>query len=74
MFKSDYSEHVKDKRRWKSDFDRATATANKHFATLEELIQSNKQRMEYNQLAIKHILDAQMIAQLCEAQELQDKK
>jgi len=40
MFDRDYKEFVRDRRRWKSDFDQATKRAINNFTMIEDLLNS----------------------------------
>jgi len=73
MFKRDYEEFVRDRRRWKSDFDVATHKAYSSFDYIEEMLNGCLAQNKVNIQAIKMLLDVQMIAQICERQDVEDK-
>lgn len=40
QFDSDYIEFIRDKKRWKSDFDQAASKANTNFKAIEEIVKN----------------------------------
>lgn len=74
LFDKDYKEFVRDRKRWKSDFDQAQNRAVNNFAQIEGLLTSCTSQNEINTKLLKMVIDAQMIAQLLERQEMEDKK
>lgn len=65
---------MRDRRRWKSDFDNAASKAKTNVTDIEELVQKCVEQNSMITKAIKMVVDAQMIAQLVESQEQLDKK
>ena len=74
LFEKDYKEFIRDRKRWKSDFDQAQNRAVNNFAQIEGLLTSCTSQNETNTKLLKMVIDAQMIAQLLERQDLEDKK
>lgn len=61
MFKRDYIEFVRDRKRWKSDFDMAISSAQNNFNQIEALYDKTTEQNEKNMRALKLLMDAQMI-------------
>ena len=74
QFQTDYIEFVKDRKRWKSDFDIATQHARSNFDQIAGLLTDCSSQNEMNTKVLKEVIDALMIAQLCERQDFEDKK
>ena len=65
LFDRDYKEFVRDRKRWKSDFDRASTKAVNNFNNIENLLNNCLTQNKTNTQVLKQMLDAMMIAQLC---------
>lgn len=74
LFDRDYKEFVRDRRRWKSDFDAATVRAANNLTQVKDLIADCVNRNELCFQITKMILDAQMITHLIDKQDIEDKK
>jgi hypothetical protein len=61
VFQRDYKEFVRDRKRWKSDFDIATANAINNFNQIENLYDRTTAQNEKSLKALQMIMDAQMI-------------
>ncbi len=64
LFERDYKEFVRDRRRWKSDFDAATVRAANNLAQIKDVIAECLSQNEVCFQITKMILDAQMITHL----------
>lgn len=74
LFDRDYKEFVRDRKRWKTDFDNAQKQAVTNVQEINESIRKCVQHNAVNTKIMKHLCDAHMIAQLCEKQDVEDKK
>jgi hypothetical protein len=74
LFQRDYIEFVRDRRRWKSDFDAATARAANNLTQIKDVIADCLSQNELCFQITKMILDAQMITHLIDKQDTEDKK
>ena len=61
LFNRDYNEFVRDRKRWKSDFDQAINRAIKTHEDLEIILQNCLHQNEINTKCTKMLLDAEMI-------------
>lgn len=61
LFEKDYKEFVRDRKRWKSDFDQATNRAKNNFAQIEGLLNNCLGQNETNSKLVKMIIDTMMI-------------
>ena len=73
-FDKECKDFFRDRRRWKSDFDVATERANSNYGQIESIINNCLTQNNFNTQSIKLLLDSQMIAQLIEKQDNEDKK
>lgn len=74
LFDRDYQEFVRDRKRWKSDFASASNKATSNFQQIQGLLNQCIEQEQVNTQALKLVVDAQMIEQLCEQQDIVDKK
>lgn len=58
MFKRDYASFVRDRQRWKSDFDQASSNAVSNFNKIGDLLSETLSVGKLNSKALKMILDA----------------
>ena len=61
LFNRDYTEFVRDRRRWKSDFENASLNLKKFTDHIQELFKVADNSISYNTKAIKMLLDVVMI-------------
>jgi hypothetical protein len=62
LFDRDYVEFVRDRKRWKSEFDLATNKAMSNFEKFEGLLNNCMSQNKVNTKALKMVVDTQMIA------------
>ena len=74
LFARDYQEFVRERRRWKSDFDNAAKRAQDNVSQIQTLLTQCLNQNDTNTKVCKMLLDAMMISQLCERQDVEDRK
>ena len=70
----EYTDFLQARKRWKSDFQSADSKNKEHIERVHSMIGGCENQNEVNTRAIKMILDAQMIEQLMQRQEVADRK
>ena len=72
--KREYADFSRNRSRLKTEYNMATNKTHDQFAGIEDLLNSVAHQNDYNTLAIKKMLDAQMIDQLIQRQDVEDRK
>ena len=70
----EYKDFVQARKRWKSDFQTADKKNQEHIERVHAMIGGCENQNEINTRAVKMILDAQMIEQLVQRQDIEDRK
>ena len=58
LFEKDYKEFVRDRRRWKSDFDQASTKAQNNFNSIQGALYNCIRQNELNTAALKLVVEA----------------
>ena len=72
--KREYADFSRNRSRLKTEYNMATNKTHDQFAAIKDLLDNVAHQNDYNTLAIKKMLDAQMIDQLIQRQDVEDRK
>lgn len=73
-FDTDYQEFIRERKRWRSDFEQASQKANDNARQIEQLMHQITGQNQMVMESLKVVLDAEMIGHLIQKQDFFDKK